>query len=263
MELWWGHTDCNTGVNQGWTNKPSKIWRPPCCCGCLSACLKLAFFPLWWCTKSTFYNLLNYPVSIHAEIFTIPSVIKPTWAGFLWFLVKSRYTYPVFPETCHRILFTVVKFSRVSLWQCFQFQLFSSTKTKPKKSKMKWPHSTTDSWRVNPSICWGGRRVWVSGAALCVSARQPDRCLAPWDLWEASVKQSITFETAFWLTAAPITKSGFQSSLVYMGRSVMEKRRQGWGWDTQGEKDMGFMELCRTKNFKLCAAPQKLAAVQK
>lgn len=42
-----------------------------------------------------------------------------------------------------------------------------------------------------------GRRVWVSGAALRVPARQPDRCQAPRDLREASVKQSITFETAF------------------------------------------------------------------
>lgn len=56
-----------------------------------------------------------------------------------------------------------------------------------------------------------GRRAWVSGAALRVSALrvsapQSDRCQ---DLWQASMKQSITFETAFWLTAAPITKSRF------------------------------------------------------
>lgn len=29
MELWWGHTDCNTGVNQGWTNKPFKDMKTP------------------------------------------------------------------------------------------------------------------------------------------------------------------------------------------------------------------------------------------
>lgn len=42
----------------------------------------------------------------------------------------------------------------------------------------------------------GDRGVWVTGAGCYVSERQPDRCQAQWDLWEASVKQSITFETA-------------------------------------------------------------------
>lgn len=55
--------------------------------------------------------------------------------GVLWLLIKSRYTFPVFPKTCCRILFSVAKFLRVSLWQCFHYQLFSFTKT---KKKVKW-----------------------------------------------------------------------------------------------------------------------------
>lgn len=87
------------------------------------------------------------------------------------------------------------------------------------------------------------RGVWVTGVGCCVSERQSDRCQARWDLWEASVKQSITFETAIWLTAAPITQSSFlKLHRAWAWEGVRERERQRGKGGRRGRRGEGGRE---------------------
>lgn len=215
-------------MSQTWAYKPLEIWGAPVSVDIQRSCpfCRIRFYccstPSGY-NKNSFYNLL--PTSALLEL-AAPVVFWPVRPNKVkgtnriqFCFVKTFYKanvntiFPVKPVAwivlCLLLSFHESELDINTLTQCFLCQLFFFTLLRRgRPEKMEWPHFLKGSWQVNPSICQ--ETVGFGWLALdIVSERHPDRCQARWDLWEASMKQSITFKTAIWLTAAPITQSSF------------------------------------------------------
>lgn len=142
----------------------------------------------------------------------------------------------------------------------FFLDWFVSHLKKARPLKMEWPHFSTGSWQVYPSICRG--TVWFGWLESLPRFRNDDLtgCKAQWDLGEASVKQSITFWNFSLIDSCSHYPAEFLTYLGTRAGRAREMQRKGLGGSSaQGNR----YEAHGSQLFKVFKVPGNSAALER